>query len=215
MAVWDDITKREQRAQAMSLMLPWKELAEVYARHAEVSLCVIEDASDEFLIGIMGELRYSRQEMIGEIPELKALSPEDQEKLLDLFGVEQWTVENVRRGAREEAPLPLGIAVGGVMVDTSYGEEWPSVWAVATSATDPEAMAKTFLRMCRKTFGKMSGATVLLRSNASLTRSRSSTGRLPSCSTATSKAWFLLTPTVRRSTRSQTSAELSNGVSWS
>ena len=40
------------------------------------------------------------------------------------------------------------------VVDTSRGEDRPAVWAVATPFTDPEAMAKTFVRMCRKTFGK-------------------------------------------------------------
>ncbi len=134
-------------------MLPWKPLAEGYAAHADVSLSEIADASDEFLIGIMHELGFSRADMVNDIPGLQSLTPENQQKCLDAIGFEKWTVENIRRGAREETPLPLGIGVGGVWIDTTYGEDWAMVWAVATPHTHPDAMAKTFLRKCRVAFG--------------------------------------------------------------
>jgi len=154
MVVWDDIEKQKQRAQAASFMLPWRQLAQKCADHAGVSLAAIEDATDVFLTEVMADLGFSREEMCGDIPALRSMRGEDRERLLDLFAVERWTAENIRRSVREETPLPFGIAVGGVWLDTSNGNDWPAVWAVATPASDPEAMAKTFLRTCQRAFGK-------------------------------------------------------------
>jgi len=157
----EDEIRQLRRAEAASLMLPWKQLAEGFAEHAGIPLSELEDASDDFFAEIMAEMGLSRDVMVADIPALQLLPEADQKKLLDYFGVERWTAENVRRAVREEMPLPLGPIVGGVFVDVSNGDDFPIVWAAATSSTDPKAMARTFERQCLKTFGKQAARDVL------------------------------------------------------
>lgn len=152
-ALTDEESGQAQRAQGVSLMLPWKGIAERLAEHAGMSLGEIEDASDDVLIPILQELGISRAELVHDIPELRLLEPSQRETLLDAIGFERWTVENIRRGAREEMPLPFGLAAGGVTTDRR-DPEWPTVWAVATPVSDPKALAGAFLAECRKQFGR-------------------------------------------------------------
>lgn len=169
MTEFRDIQKQEQRAQAASLMLPWKQLAQVFADHARVSFDEIEDASDELIIRIMDEKGFSRRDLVADIPALQSLTAEDQEAVFDAIGMEHWTAENIRRGAREEAPLPFGLMVGGVFVDTSNGADCSIVWAAATLASDPDAVARTFTRQCRHTFGQQAFKDVSQRTSSGRT----------------------------------------------
>jgi hypothetical protein len=134
-------------------MLPWKPAAQILADYLGTDLGMIGEASDRRIIDVLGEHGFTRGAMVAGIPELQLVPEESRDALLDAIGFEAWFVENVRRGARDEDPLPFGSYVGGIFIDTSH-QDFPTVWVVATPASDPDALAKTFVRKCRQTFGK-------------------------------------------------------------
>ena len=152
MPTWEDEQKQEERARAASFMLPWKQFAEILADHLEVDLDKIGYADDQMVLDVLAENGFTRETMVEGIPEFLLVPEEQRDALLDAIGFEKWMVENVRRGAREEDPLPFGLHAGGTWIDASH-EDYKTVWAVATSMSDPDALAKTFVRNCKKAFG--------------------------------------------------------------
>jgi hypothetical protein len=155
MVTWDDERKQLDRALGASLMLPWPELAEVCSDDLKLVPEDLAEAPDDVLIGWLVERGLTGEGFLADNPEASRFADlEAAERLVEEFGIQRWFAENIRRVIREEDPLPLELVVGGVGVDLTAGEDFPTVIAVASRYSDPEALAKKFLRTCRKTFGK-------------------------------------------------------------
>jgi hypothetical protein len=88
-----------------------------------------------------------------EMPQADLLTEEQKAQLLKALRFDEWLIECVKSVARTGKPLPFFYAIGDVFVDKSLGEDDPLVWAVATSATNPEVVAKKFVRKCKEVFG--------------------------------------------------------------
>lgn len=150
---WKDEQKQSQRAQAASLMMPWFMAAEVCAEQLGVEYEEIADATDKELFEAFEKVGITRESILEGFPMASAVNEEQLSQIADGLGIEKWFAENIRRVVREEEPLPFGVGVGGVFVDSSLGPEDPMVCVIATKLSDPDALSQKFLRMCKRTFG--------------------------------------------------------------
>lgn len=90
----------------------------------------------------------------GMVPGLASLTADQIASLARALRLEEWTLGCVKCIAKTGRPLPFIFAIGDVFVDsTTLGDEEKLVWAVATQMTNPEVVAKKFVRKCKETFG--------------------------------------------------------------
>jgi hypothetical protein len=151
---WSDERRLNRRAQAASLMMPWPDIAKHCAERLGIDYQDVAEQSDDVLIGVLADVGFTREAMAAAFPLANAVPPEQLSALMDSLGIEKWFAENIRRAVREEDPLPFGLGVGGSFIVAPPDEATPMVWAVATPMSDPDAVAKQFLRNCRKALGK-------------------------------------------------------------
>jgi hypothetical protein len=115
---------------------------------------VAEREIDRHVLARIREMGWDPREHFATFPEVAHLTDDQREQILKALRIEDWGVECVKSIARTGKPLPFIYAVGDVFVDTSaIGDGTTLVWAVATSATNPEDVAKKFVRKCKEVFG--------------------------------------------------------------
>jgi len=113
---------------------------------------VPERQIDEQIIARSRQLGFDTDEFVRGVPELRSLDAAQVNSSIKALRLDDWTIDCVKSIARTGKPLPFIYAIGDVFV-SSLGDEETLVWAVATSATNPEVVAKKFVRKCKETFG--------------------------------------------------------------
>lgn len=115
---------------------------------------VPEREVDRRILDGVKELGWDTAKFAEGIPMFDAMSEEQRANILKALRFDEWTIECVKSIARTDKPLPFIYAIGDVFVDDkSMGNEGVLVWAVATEATNPEVVAKKFVRKCKEVFG--------------------------------------------------------------
>jgi len=144
------------RAQELSDVIPLVELFQNLADEVEdwwVSGLPDSEIDEQILQGAR-ELGWNTDMFFGNVPELASLTQDQVAALVKALHLDEWTVGCVKAIARTGKPLPFIFAIGDVFVDsTTLGDEEKLVWAVATRMTNPEVVAKKFVRRCKETFG--------------------------------------------------------------
>ena len=146
-----------KRAEELSNAVPFVEFFQDLADTTQVWMekGLSEQELDERVLEGVRELGWDAEVMAKEIPQLEIIPEEKRAEFLRLLKIETWAVECVKSIAKDEKPIPFIYGVGDVIVDVwTFGPDEPLVWACATAATPPEALAKKLLKTCRETFGR-------------------------------------------------------------
>lgn len=147
------IKRGQQYAEAMSLRNAFADAADDVEEMWRKG--VPDTVVDRHLHAWIEEEGISARPFLDDERSLDHLTSEQKDMLAQALRFDEWIRECVKAIARTGKPLPFFYAIGDVFVDTdTLKEEGDSiVWAVGTRATNPEVIAKKFVKTCKQVFG--------------------------------------------------------------
>lgn len=147
-----------KRAQGLSDSIPLAEAFQDIADEIEDwwTEGVPESEIDRRINAWMKEAGLDPRAYMNTLPAVSHLTEEQKDQLLKALRVEEWQRECAKAVARSGRPLPLIYAIGDVFRDDKMlaDEGEVLIWAVATRATNPETVARKFVRTCKQEFGE-------------------------------------------------------------
>jgi hypothetical protein len=116
---------------------------------------VQEREIDERIRAWARDQEFDAESFVQNAPVLAHLTPEQRTAIGKALRFDEWSVACAKSIARTGKPIPFIYAIGDVFTDEKSLEDDGEVlvWAVATRATDPEVVARKFVKVCKQTFG--------------------------------------------------------------
>jgi hypothetical protein len=145
-----------RRAQEASHVVPFVQIFQDLADEVDGWWAdgLAESEIDRRILAGAEALGWDTAKFADGVPALRDMAEDARANLLKALRIDEWTVGCVKSIAKTGKPLPFVYAIGDVFVDkTTLGDDGVLVWAVATQATNPEAVAKKFVRKCKEVFG--------------------------------------------------------------